>query len=290
MKYSVIIPTKNNPDQVQRCLDSIPSDSEIEILVCDDHSDYNHFLEIRNLSIHYPNVRLIESEVDAGAGHARNMGLAESKGEWIIFSDSDDYFNEDFWNKVDKITECSSADIIYFFVQGVYSDSLELAKRGWNYRKLVEDFINGKKNAEERLRFYHMVPWGKVFRRAFIEDNQIKFDEVRASNDVMFNVRAGSLARKVEAFSDLMYFVTISSNSLTKKTDRDLLHCRFNVLIRHYKYVMSLGKPQCAYNMIRYAIRYSKPYGLKEFFYYVRLMIKNRVNPFISVYKIGRYN
>ena len=290
MNYSVIIPTKNNPEQVRRCIESIPDREDIEILVCDDNSDAEFQPGIKALCEERRNAVLISSDHSAWAGHARNMGVDNAKGNWLIFSDSDDFFDKGFWKAIDFITGQSTADIIYFNVKGVYSDTLEPAGRGATYSKYVDDFLDGKKNAEERLRYYHMVPWGKVFRRAFIKEKGIRYDEVRASNDVMFNVTAGSLAKKVEAHKVLMYYVTVSNNSLTMKKDKELLRCRFDVLIRHYKYVLSLGKPQCAYNMIQFAIRYSKPYGLREFVYYLKKMIKNRINPFVVFCKIGRYS
>lgn len=290
MKYSVIIPTKNNPEQVKRCIDSIPEREDIEILICDDNSDAEFLPEIKALCEERNNALLIPSDHSAWAGHARNMGADNAKGEWLIFSDSDDFFDAGFWKEIDYITEQSEADIIYFNVKGVYSDTLEPASRGSRYSKYVDDFCDGKKNAEERLRYYHMVPWGKVFRNSLIKEQNIRYDEVKASNDVMFNIKAGSLAPIIEAHKLLMYYVTVSHNSLTKKKDKELLRCRYEVLIRHYKYVLSLGKPQCAYNMLQFAIRYSKPYGLSEFVYYLKKMIKNRINPFVVLYKIGRYN
>ena len=241
MEYSVIIPVKNNPGQLSRCLDSIPERDDIEVLVCDDCSSEEQINQIKTLCDKRSQTRLFESDSSRGAGYARNVGISNSKGDWLIFSDSDDFFDKDFWNKIDNIINQTDSDIVYFLVQGVYSDNLKPAERGTNYRNQVEGFVDGKKNGEERLRFYHMVPWGKVFRRSFIEDKQIRFDEIRASNDVMFNIKAGSLAKTIEAHKIIMYYVTVSSNSLTKKKDKELLRCRFDVLIRHYKYVKSLG-------------------------------------------------
>ena len=290
MKYSVIIPTKNNPEQVKRCIDSIPEREDIEILVCDDNSDTEYKIKIKQVCEERGNATLLASSYSAWAGHARNCGMDSAHGDWLIFSDSDDFFDAKFWESINSITDNASADIIYFNVKGVYSDTLQPASRGEGYSKYVDDFCDGKKNAEERLRYYHMVPWGKVFRHSFIREHNLRYDEVIASNDLMFNIKAGSLATLIEAHKILMYYVTVSNNSLTKKMDKGILRCRYDVLIRHYKYVLSLGKPQCTYNMLQFAFRYSKPYGLSEFVYYLKKMIKNRINPFLVFYKIGRYN
>ena len=289
IKYTVIIPHKNNAELVKRCILSIPDNEEIEVIVVDDNSSETNRTFVKRCCSERSNTKYIQCEESKGGGYARNIGLNHAIGEWIIFSDADDFFAKLFWEKIDTFVERRKADIIYFKVMGVYSTSLQPAKRGWNYNMYVSNYINGRKNSEERLRFYHMVPWGKVFKQSFIRDNGIKFDEVMASNDVMFNVIAGSLASNVVAYDYLMYYVTVSEYSLTKQINRDLLRTRFNVLIRHYKYVMSLGKPQCTFNLFYFVYKYSKPFGLSEYCRYIKLLWQERVNPFVIVRKIGRY-
>lgn len=289
IKYSVIIPHKNSPNLLQRCILSIPDKEEIEIIVVDDNSLSDNQENAKSFCSKRNNTKYIQCEESKGGGHARNVGIDNARGEWLIFSDADDFFDKCFWEKINRVLEKNESDIIYFKVKGVYSNSLRLANRGENYNQYVSNFLNCKKNAEERLRYYHMVPWGKVFKCSFVKKNKIRYDEVMASNDVMFNVKAGSMASNVSAYDFLMYYVTVSENSLTKQVSKELFRTRFEVYIRHYKYVMSLGKPYCSFNFFYFIYRYSKPFGLSEYFWYIKRVWKEHINPFVIISKIGRY-
>lgn len=102
INFSIIIPTKNIPDLLQRCLESIPQRSDIEIIVVDDNSD-REIVDVKN----YPGtnnqqVKIIFLPESKGAGYARNIGLTIAKGKWILFADSDDYFSEKFSDILDR--------------------------------------------------------------------------------------------------------------------------------------------------------------------------------------------
>ena len=90
INYSFIIPHKNCPDLLQRCVDSIPERDDVQIIVVDDNSDSNKkpaLKERKNLQI-----ILLDAAQSKGAGRARNVGLEHAKGKWLVFSDSDDFF------------------------------------------------------------------------------------------------------------------------------------------------------------------------------------------------------
>src|SRR5690554_1026331 len=96
INYSVIIPHKNIPDLLERCLQSIPIREDIQVIVVDDNSDPDkvNFLEFPGLN--RKNTEVYFTKEGKGAGYARNVGLTKAKGKWLIFSDADDYFNECF--------------------------------------------------------------------------------------------------------------------------------------------------------------------------------------------------
>lgn len=90
--YSIIIPHKNIPDLLRRCLDSIPQRPDIQIIVVDDNScsdkvDFAHFPGRER-----EGVEIVYTREGLGAGYARNVGLRHAKGRWLLFADADDYF------------------------------------------------------------------------------------------------------------------------------------------------------------------------------------------------------
>lgn len=93
--YSIIIPHKNTPRLLERCLCSIPTWDEIQIIIIDDNSnsesvDFSHFPGNGR-----KNTEILFTKEGKGAGYARNIGLSHARGKWIIFADADDFFTAD---------------------------------------------------------------------------------------------------------------------------------------------------------------------------------------------------
>ena len=188
--YSVIIPHKNIPQLLRRCLDSIPKRNDVQIIVVDDNSDSSE-VDFSN----FPGVGEFNTEVyftkeGKGAGYARNLGLEKAKGKWLVFADADDFFNESFEELMDKY-KGSDADLILFQSNSVDSDSLEPVKsRGKIYNEWYIDSIN-KGNIPDKIRYRIHPPWSKFFSKALIDQYKIRFDEVFTANDAMFSVKSG---------------------------------------------------------------------------------------------------
>ena len=88
---SVVIPLYNKELYIGRCLDSIfcQNNEHIEIIVVDDGSTDNGCSIVEKYK--HENLRLIRKE-NGGVSSARNIGIKEAKGNWLIFMDADDYF------------------------------------------------------------------------------------------------------------------------------------------------------------------------------------------------------
>lgn len=286
LKYSIIIPHKNIPNLLERCIMSIPQRDDIQIIVVDDNSSSeNRFLANKACEKH-SKVTYFQDDLGKGAGHARNVGLENARGEWVIFSDSDDFFDEGFWHDVDFLLDGCTADIIYFKDRAVNSDTLQpIPPRNGNNNNITA-FLEKKKNAEDRLRFFHTVPWGKVFRRAFLTKVKVTFEEVIAANDVMFSTKTGSLARSIDAKDKVMYVVSLRGGSLTTTKNLSTFRCRYEVAIRQNLYVSSIGKQRYAFNVIT-GIRNAKQYGWKEVCRTIKTLLKSGVNPFNCFRRLG---
>lgn len=97
--HSFIIPHKNNPELLQRCIDSIPNRSDIQIIVVDDKSDYE-----KKIALMHENLEIIQLDENRskGAGRARNVGLARVMAKWILFTDAGDFYDLGFMNVLDS--------------------------------------------------------------------------------------------------------------------------------------------------------------------------------------------
>ena len=85
-------------------------------------------------------------------------------------------------------------------------------------------------------------PWGKIISYKIINENNIKFDEVIASNDAMFSVKVGHASKNIEVSDRTLYIVTESSNSLVKQVSLAVTNCRYNVAKNINNYLKTIGK------------------------------------------------
>ena len=212
INFSIIIPTKNIPDLLQRCLESIPQRSDIEIIVVDDNSD-REIVDVKN----YPGtnnqqVKIIFLPESKGAGYARNIGLTIAKGKWILFADSDDYFSEKFSDILDRYIN-SEYDIIFLNYERVDSVTKEKIHV---YR---QSFITGKnlndKLLENKLRFVMGTPRCKMIAHHLIKKYNVKFDEVAKHNDTMFSLKIGYYADRIFIDPEIAYYNTQREGSIT---------------------------------------------------------------------------
>lgn len=95
INVSVIIPTWNRVSTIKRAIDSAlnQSISVLEVLVCDDGSTDNTFEIVKSLN--NPKIKWISGEHSGLPAVVRNRGIRESKGEWLAFLDSDDWWEKD---------------------------------------------------------------------------------------------------------------------------------------------------------------------------------------------------
>lgn len=273
--FSVIIPHSDSLESLPRLFDSIPESDQIEIILID-----NSPIPIKKEDVKVNrDFSLLFSDPKRGAGGARNEGLKFATGKWLVFLDADDYLannaTEAFYRHFD-----TDAEMVYFAVDGIYPETGEHATRGDRYTNLVEGFLAGK-NDEWALRLDYTVPWGKMVRRSLVERNNIKYDEVIASNDTFFSLLTGYYATKVEVDSQRVYVVTVSKGSLTRRRDLPITLSRYQVVLRYNQFVKSHQLRDRQKSVMRFFYD-AMPYGLSALFKMFLMAIKYNQNIFIG--------
>lgn len=219
INYSIVIPYKNIKDLLLRCLHSMPRREDVEVIVVDDGSDP------KNACTGSSFVKVIKTEAGKGAGAARNLGLREAKGKWVLFVDADDYFSSDVLEILDAHLQ-SESDIVFFNVECVNSDTLDVVHDTRSKRNFFEKKYRSEKQKERRFRYTYTEPWGKMYRRSMLNERGIWFDEVPVCNDFMFSVKSGHYAKKIDFDSRVLYYNTIRVNSICTssylKTETDV--------------------------------------------------------------------
>lgn len=202
INYSIIIPHKNTPELLGRMLNSIPTRDDLEIIIVDDNSSS----EIVDFDV-FPgqerkDVRHIFLKESLGAGNARNVGLANAKGEWVFFADADDYFTSNLNILLDTYASRRDVDMVFVDARGVDDNGVELPL---SLNRYIQNFKDNKKNALQVLRFGFWAPWSRLMRKSVLIENNIEFEKVKTGNDMMGVIKAGVASNSFEVFPEVVY-------------------------------------------------------------------------------------
>lgn len=239
MDLSIIIPHYNSAKKLKRLLLSIPQHSDVETIVIDDKSNKLEYSQVKEMlnQKRFSKVTFLENNTSKkGAGVCRNIGLLHAKGKWMLFADSDDFFTTDFLSIINQYFN-SKYDIVYFTPTSIIEDTQEISIRHQAYEDLIDAYLKEERDSELFLKFKYYVPWSKLIRSEIIIQNNIKFDEIIASNDVMFSTQIGFHVKEIAVSRAIIYCVTRSSGSLTTTKSKEVFQARYKAFINQYEFL-----------------------------------------------------
>lgn len=274
--FTVIIPFRDCTELLERAIDSIPDDTRIQVLAID-----NSLVPLRNdyFTDRRINVEILYADNMKGAGHARNVGLENAKGKWVLFLDADDFFVNNAF-EVFYSEFYSEEEIIYFKMTSCYSDTGLPADREMLFNSLIEQYkIEGN---DKKVRYKFVSPCAKMVSLNLIHRKGISFDEVVASNDVMFSLYTGFYATAIKCVDVVVYCATVVRGSLTNKLTIDTLKARYMVSLRYNKFLRKNNEGGYQGSVMYYLIN-SWRYGLKVGLQFLYLCVRNGNNPFIGM-------
>lgn len=208
IKVSVIVPVYNEEQYISATLDSIINQNfkDFELIVVDDGSTDNT-LEIvtEKLSNSKINHKIIHQE-NNGVSSARNRGINESCGDYIVFVDADDYV------LTDHLMHLYNPDYDFNLIQLVKKEGDKLSKTHfYNMDEISsEDFI--------KLELEMKIPFNFVqlsYNAEIIKNNDLKFrEDVTYGEDSDFAMRALSYGDKISISNEITYFYIQHESSL----------------------------------------------------------------------------
>lgn len=178
-KLSIIIPVYNNEKYLRRCLDSIINLNyqNLEIILVDDGSTDDSLTIMTDYAAKDDRIKAI-SQQNLGVSVARNTGLAQSTGEYVMFVDADDYVLSPL--KI-VLNDEQTADLnIFGFESGVEQKVVKAAY--YDSEKTVKAKIMMMENPTQ-----YLTAWGKIFRHDLIKQYHLRFNtNLRVAEDGNF--------------------------------------------------------------------------------------------------------
>lgn len=214
-KVSIIIPFYNTPSiPLRECIESIQNQSykNLEILLVNDGS----IDDCTKICIEYcddKRVKLISKE-NGGVSSARNIGLQEATGDYIMFVDADDMLCIDAVEIMVNSIEQTHADIIICNYKRFYKNIPKL--KNTDISEAVSVYENSKDLVKIRKKCLHEddslgikfngAPWGKLYSVNIIRKNNLKFNQLLIrSQDNYFNFQVFGKAKRIGYINAQLY-------------------------------------------------------------------------------------
>lgn len=190
IELSFIIPAYNCEVLLRRCVDSIESDIQknnatCEVLIVENGSIDKTWDVGEALKEKYENIVLLKS--DKGVSKARNAGIKQANGKWLIFVDADDEWICGSIAKILKQLENNSIDLLMY---SYYKGDKRIAHDYKTINAVFSDCLDDFKAWLLVRPTLHMQVWAKVFKSSIIEKCNLCFDErLSFSEDSEFLLR-----------------------------------------------------------------------------------------------------
>jgi glycosyltransferase involved in cell wall biosynthesis len=213
MTISIIVPVYAAAEYLEGISERLAQQTyrDYELLFVNDCSPDNSREIVEKLAASEQRVRYFEHAHNRGQGAARNTGLDNAAGEYVMYVDADDSFTPNYLERMVAAIERDKADLamcnsVWEYPRRREKHNMFLARRRTGYRVLT---------GKEALRRYFSIyesdiwvpvePWGKIVRRSFIEKHRIRFKET-LFEDVVMTFNEIILAERLAFIGDYLYF------------------------------------------------------------------------------------
>lgn len=244
--FSIIVPAYNSSTYIDKCISSVYSQTynNYELIIVDDGSVDNTLEKCKLYEKSNQNTIVIHKE-NGGHTSARNEGLKQAKGTYIIFLDSDDWLSYQTLEDCMYEYELNNPDIIVFGLKTSDSSkrlSINVTDNIYNGKKLkhiIENNLICDKNG--KVAFAKSLS-GKCFKRSIIYDCQMAIPkEILIGEDGLSFICACLNANSVSVIANnknACYNIFVRDNSISRTNDKDALKKAFILLDFYNKYIL----------------------------------------------------
>ena len=220
---SVIIPIYNAALYLQQCLDTIISQTltDIEIICINDGSTDNTPQILEKYKKKDSRIKVLHQS-NKGAGVARNLGLEHATGDYLSFLDADDFFDPSLLEEAHKRITEKKADIVIYRIQTYDQNTEKYANAEFAFAReyfTKKDPFSYLDMPDYIFNSFQNWTWNKMFRREFITENNIRFQPLKRTNDLLFTCTALVLAKRITLLDKILAFYRIGTTDNLQSTN-----------------------------------------------------------------------
>lgn len=201
---TIIVPVYNVEKYLKKCLDSLVNQTydknKYEIYIINDASKDNSLNIIKEYQKKYSNITLYDLKNNKGVSHARNIGIKNAKGKYLLFCDSDDYYESDAIEKFMKHAKNNNSD---FLMANYY-----IAKENNNIKvNTTNYFKNEIISKEESICYMTLTSCSKLIKKDLFIDNNIFYPEdIKQCEELTVIPVISYLAKKPTIINEYLYY------------------------------------------------------------------------------------
>lgn len=224
---SIIMPCYNSEKYIGRTLKSVFGQSfkDYELILVDDGSKDKIPEIIDEVGRNHPDCVTVFHKENEGQSVARNLALEHAKGEYIVFWDSDDYADTDYLERLYTAAVDNNSDM-------VISGSHEVDENGNIHANIGYPVDINPNYAGRRL-----SPHGKMYKKAFLDEHNIRFVPGKIFEDNPFNFKAMFLSKNQVILPYLGHYQVIHTGS-TMSSNMRSEKMPFEAIEEAMKYVL----------------------------------------------------
>jgi len=254
-KISIIIPVHNAEDYLTDCLESIVTQDykNIEILLVDDGTSKGSKEIYKFFREQCEGIRIIKGQTD-GPARARNRGLEQATGEYIVFIDADDYLpSKDVLTQMLEELENSQADIVVGNYERLWNGNLLPATNNQVFAKCPRN------SADFRFCGFFSVGtlsyvWGKMYRASFIRENNLKFDDFYYAEDKLLSYKFYIYGAKYAFMEKSVYVYRKNATSISHRYRADSVESWMAIAEETWEILCKKGLEQQYDDLVAYTI------------------------------------
>ena len=224
---SVIIPVHNTEKYLKSCLDSVQQQTlhEFECLCVDDGSSDGSWDILKTYESSDSRFRVLKNAGET-AGGARNTGIDEARGEYIICLDSDDFFEPDLLQALYERAKADDLDLAVCCADSYLDEEKRFDVAAGVVRADLWRRMGGRAfcpHADMPETMFQLVsasPWNKLWKASFVRERGLRYQSLRNSNDTLFSYMGLMQARRVALVDKVLVHWRVRRHSLTRRLDR----------------------------------------------------------------------